>query len=205
MEKKILDSLRKMSTVELTKKLNKGIFEGEKRLAAISVLKQRGKDVTGYEIVREVEVEDIIESEIAEEGLQRQAQSVIDSIVEENNESLNLEAGEIIGDTEDGRFTVEQVGKLLELKNKIKKKEDTKKDPSMEKFPESVQKRKRRMREVEIPDSLRGCVTEILALPVQKKEKIIKLSKAGLTRKQILGLNFVDPTYIYDLFKLLNL
>lgn len=217
MDKKILESVRKMSTVQIKDKLNKGLFEVEKKEAAIFVLKQRGIDTTGFEVVKEVEVEaeDPIKEEVAEAGLQEKAQKAIDFIIECNDEKANLKAGEIIGETEDGKFTVDQVIKLSDLATSLQKKDKeevvetkpkekkTKKPSSMEEAPVSVQKKKRKGSE--IPAELQSCVTEILASSTQKKEKIIQLAKAGLTRTQILGLNFVDSTYVYDLFRELKL
>lgn len=208
-------TVRKMSTVQIKSKLNKGLFDDEKKEAAIAVLKLRGIDTSGFEMVKEVEVPDPIEEEIAEPGLQKKAKEAIDFIIEFNDEASNLKAGEIVGDTEDGKFTVDQVTKLLDLQNSLKKevkevnsvekKEKVKKPASMEKMPTSVETNKKRRRGAEISDDLKKAATEILATSTPKKEKIIQLAKAGLTRSQILSLNFVDPTYIYDLFRELKL
>lgn len=205
MDKKILESVRKMSTTQIKDRLNRGSFEGEKKQAAISVLKQRGIDTTGFEIVKEVEVEeDLIKEEVAESGLQEQAQKAIDFIIECNNEEANIKAGEIIGETEDGKFTVDQVIKLSDLANSLQK---VKKDEPVveEKEKKKTISKPRKRKDSSIPEELKNVVAEILSSSTQKKEKIVQLAKAGLTRTQILGLNFVDPTYIYDLFRDLKL
>ena len=62
----------------------------------------------------------------------------------------------------------------------------------------------KKMLNSEIPDEPQPRVTEILSSSKTKKEKIIELAKCGLTRSQVLGLQFVDPTYIYDTFRALK-
>lgn len=208
METTLLAVMRKQSTATLKNKLNKGLYTDEKKEAAISVLKQRGIDVSGYEIVKEVEVEDPIVEQIAEKGLQERASQIITKIVELEDTSLNLKAGEIIGDTDEGELTVNQVNQLIELEASLitKKREDKPKKTVSKKVesPKSIKPRKTQ-KVAEIPEDLKSKVAEILSLSVQKKEKIIKLSEAGLSRSQILSLHFVDPTYIYDLYRELKL
>lgn len=62
----------------------------------------------------------------------------------------------------------------------------------------------KKMLNSEIPVEIQPRVTEILSSSKTKKEKIIELAKCGLTRSQVLGLQFVDPTYIYDTFRALK-
>ena len=206
MEKALLTVMRKQSTATLKNKLNKGLYIDDKKEAAIAVLRQRGIDVSGYELVKDIEVEDPIVEEIAEKGLQDRASQIISKIVEIEDTTLNLKAGEIIGETEEGELTVSQVNQLIELEASIKV-SSVKSDKTTSKKvkdPAPIKPRKRQ-KTSEIPEDLKGKVAEILSLSVQKKEKIIKLSEAGLSRSQILSLHFVDPTYIYDLYRELNL
>ena len=206
METTLLAVMRKQSTATLKNKLNKGLYTDEKKEAAISVLKQRGIDVSGYGMVKEVEVEDPIVEQIAEKGLQERASKIITKIVEMEDTSLNLKAGEIIGETEEGELTVSQVNQLIELEATLKTSVDKPKKTPSKKVKESAPiKPRKRQKPTEIPEDLKGKVAEILSSSVQKKEKIIQLSAAGLSRSQILSLHFVDPTYIYDLYRELNL
>lgn len=206
METTLLAVMRKQSTATLKNKLNKGLYTDEKKEAAISVLKQRGIDVSGYEIVKEVEVEDPIVEQIAEKGLQERASQIITKIVEMEDTSLNLKAGEIIGETEEGELTVSQVNQLIELEATLKTSVDKPKKTLSKKVKDSAPiKPRKRQKPSEIPEDLKGKVAEILSSSVQKKEKIIQLSAAGLSRSQILSLHFVDPTYIYDLYRELSL
>ena len=206
MEKALLTVMRKQSTATLKNKLNKGLYIDDKKEAAIAVLRQRGIDVSGYELVKDIEVEDPIVEEIAEKGVQDRASQIISKIVEIEDTTLNLKAGEIIGETEEGELTVSQVNQLIELEATLKTSVDkVKKTPSKKVKSSTPSKPRKKQKSSDIPEDLRGKVAEILSSSVQKKEKIIQLSAAGLSRSQILSLHFVDPTYIYDLYRELSL
>ena len=206
MEKALLTVMRKQSTATLKNKLNKGLYIDDKKEAAIAVLRQRGIDVSGYELVKDIEVEDPIVEEIAEKGVQDRASQIISKIVEIEDTTLNLKAGELIGETEEGELTVSQVNQLIELEATLKTSVDkVKKTPSKKVKSSTPSKPRKKQKSSDIPEDLRGKVAEILSSSVQKKEKIIQLSAAGLSRSQILSLHFVDPTYIYDLYRELSL
>lgn len=187
-------TIKRMATVMIKFKIEKGQFSEEDKKVAIQVLKQRGQDVSKWETgeVKEEqpadmpgEVQEMETSQDApEEENEGESQSmkldpktveIVDRAIEEicecEYDDIKLKAGDLIGDdpkeTED--LTKEQVEGFLELAKELKKRNEEKKaeKKGKTKVKESVKK------EEKIADP-----TEKPVESVEEKPKVEKKAEA---------------------------
>lgn len=187
-------TIKRMATVMIKFKIEKGQFSEEDKKVAIQVLKQRGQDVSKWETgeVKEEQpadmpgetqemgtCQDAPEEENEEESqstkLDPKTVEIVDKAIEEicecEYDDIKLKAGDLMGDdpkeTED--LTKEQVEGFLELAKELKKRNEEKKaeKKGKTKVKESVKK------EEKIADP-----TEKLAESVEEKPKVEKKAEA---------------------------
>lgn len=187
-------TIKRMATVMIKFKIEKGQFSEEDKKVAIQVLKQRGQDVSKWE-TEEVKEEqpadmpgeaqemrtcqDAPEEENGEESqstkLDPKTVEIVDKAIEEicecEYDDIKLKAGDLMGDdpkeTED--LTKEQVEGFLELAKELKKRNEEKKaeKKGKTKVKESVKK------EEKIADP-----TEKPVESVEEKPKVEKKAEA---------------------------
>jgi hypothetical protein len=187
-------TIKRMATVMIKFKIEKGQFSEEDKKVAIQVLKQRGQDVSKWETeevkeeqpadmpgeVQEMEAsQDAPEEENGEESqstkLDPKTVEIVDKAIEEicecEYDDIKLKAGDLMGDdpkeTED--LTKEQVEGFLELAKELKKRNEEKKaeKKGKTKVKESVKK------EEKIADP-----TEKPVESVEEKPKVEKKAEA---------------------------
>lgn len=187
-------TIKRMATVMIKFKIEKGQFSEEDKKVAIQVLKQRGQDVSKWETgeVKEEQpadmpgetqemgtCQDAPEEENGEESqstkLDPKTVEIVDKAIEEicecEYDDIKLKAGDLMGDdpkeTED--LTKEQVEGFLELAKELKKRNEEKKaeKKGKTKVKESVKK------EEKIADP-----TEKPVESVEEKPKVEKKAEA---------------------------
>lgn len=187
-------TIKRMATVMIKFKIEKGQFSEEDKKVAIQVLKQRGQDVSKWETgeVKEEQpadmpgeaqemrtCQDAPEEENGEESqstkLDPKTVEIVDKAIEEicecEYDDIKLKAGDLMGDdpkeTED--LTKEQVEGFLELAKELKKRNEEKKaeKKGKTKVKESVKK------EEKIADP-----TEKSVESVEEKPKVEKKAEA---------------------------
>jgi hypothetical protein len=187
-------TIKRMATVMIKFKIEKGQFSEEDKKVAIQVLKQRGQDVSKWETgeVKEEQpadmpgeaqemrtCQDAPEEENGEESqstkLDPKTVGIVDKAIEEicecEYDDIKLKAGDLMGDdpkeTED--LTKEQVEGFLELAKELKKRNEEKKaeKKGKTKVKESVKK------EEKIADP-----TEKPVESVEEKPKVEKKAEA---------------------------
>lgn len=187
-------TIKRMTTVMIKFKIEKGQFSEEDKKVAIQVLKQRGQDVSKWETgeVKEEQpadmpgetqemgtCQDAPEEENGEESqstkLDPKTVEIVDKAIEEicecEYDDIKLKAGDLMGDdpkeTED--LTKEQVEGFLELAKELKKRNEEKKaeKKGKTKVKESVKK------EEKIADP-----TEKPVESVEEKPKVEKKAEA---------------------------
>lgn len=192
-------TIKRMATVMIKFKIEKGQFSEEDKKVAIQVLKQRGQDVSKWETgeVKEEQpadmpgeaqemrtCQDAPEEENGEESqstkLDPKTVEIVDKAIEEicecEYDDIKLKAGDLMGDdpkeTED--LTKEQVEGFLELAKELKKRNEEKKaeKKGKTKVKESVKK------EEKIADP-----TEKLVESVEEKPKVEK--KVEVTPRKV--------------------
>lgn len=183
-------TIKRMATVMIKFKIEKGQFSEEDKKVAIQVLKQRGQDVSKWETgeVKEEQpadmpgeaqemrtCQDAPEEENGEESqstkLDPKTVEIVDKAIEEicecEYDDIKLKAGDLMGDdpkeTED--LTKEQVEGFLELAKELKKRNEEKKaeKKGKEKVKETVKKE--------------GKVEEKTEKPVESVEEKPKVEK----------------------------
>lgn len=158
-------TIKRMATVMIKFKIEKGQFSEEDKKVAIQVLKQRGQDVSKWETeeVKEEQPADmpgeVQEMEASQDAPEKEEESqstkldpktveIVDKAIEEicecEYDDIKLKAGDLMGDdpkeTED--LTKEQVEGFLELAKELKKRNEEKKaeKKGKEKIKETVKK-----------------------------------------------------------------
>lgn len=188
-------TIKRMATVMIKFKIEKGQFSEEDKKVAIQVLKQRGQDVSKWETgeVKEEQPADMPGEtqemrtcqDVPEEENEGESQStkldpktveIVDKAIEEicecEYDDIKLKAGDLMGDdpkeTED--LTKEQVEGFLELAKELKKRNEEKKaeKKGKTKVKESVKK------EEKIADP-----TEKPVESVEEKPKVEKKAEAA--------------------------
>lgn len=187
-------TIKRMATVMIKFKIEKGQFSEEDKKVAIQVLKQRGQDVSKWETgeVKEEQPADMPgetqemrtcqdapeeenEGESQSTKLDPKTVEIVDKAIEEicecEYDDIKLKAGDLMGDdpkeTED--LTKEQVEGFLELAKELKKRNEEKKaeKKGKTKVKESVKK------EEKIADP-----TEKPVESVEEKPKVEKIAEA---------------------------
>lgn len=187
-------TIKRMATVMIKFKIEKGQFSEEDKRVAIQVLKQRGQDVSKWETeeVKEEQPADMpgetqemrtcqdapeeeTEEELQSTKLDPKTVEIVDKAIEEicecEYDDIKLKAGDLMGDdpkeTED--LTKEQVEGFLELAKELKKRNEEKKaeKKGKTKVKESVKK------EEKIADP-----TEKPVESVEEKPKVEKKTEA---------------------------
>lgn len=185
-------TIKRMATVMIKFKIEKGQFSEEDKKVAIQVLKQRGQDVSKWETeeVKEEQPADmpgeVQEMETSQDAPEEEEESqstkldpktveIVDKAIEEicecEYDDIKLKAGDLMGDdpkeTED--LTKEQVEGFLELAKELKKRNEEKKaeKKGKTKVKESVKK------EEKIADP-----TEKPVESVEEKPKVEKKAEA---------------------------
>jgi hypothetical protein len=181
-------TIKRMATVMIKFKIEKGQFSEEDKKVAIQVLKQRGQDVSKWETeeVKEEQPADmpgeVQEMESSQDAPEEEEESqstkldpktveIVDKAIEEicecEYDDIKLKAGDLMGDdpkeTED--LTKEQVEGFLELAKELKKRNEEKKaeKKGKEKVKETVKKE--------------GKVEEKTEKPVESVEEKPKVEK----------------------------
>ena len=181
-------TIKRMATVMIKFKIEKGQFSEEDKKVAIQVLKQRGQDVSKWETEEEKEEQladmpgEVQEMETSQDAPEEEEESqsmkldpktveIVDRAIEEicecEYDDIKLKAGDLIGDdskeTED--LTKEQVEGFHELLKELKKRNEEKKEEKKgkAKAKESVKK------EEKVADS-----TEKPVESVEEKPKVEK-------------------------------
>lgn len=194
-------TIKRMATVMIKFKIEKGQFSEEDKKVAIQVLKQRGQDVSKWETgeVKEEQPADMPgetqemrtcqdapeeenEGESQSTKLDPKTVEIVDKAIEEicecEYDDIKLKAGDLMGDdpkeTED--LTKEQVEGFLELAKELKKRNEEKKaeKKGKTKVKESVKK------EEKIADP-----TEKPVESVEEKPKVEKRQKLHRERWQL--------------------
>ena len=185
-------TIKRMATVMIKFKIEKGQFSEEDKKVAIQVLKQRGQDVSKWETEEEKEEQladmpgEVQEMETSQDAPEEEEESqsmkldpktveIVDRAIEEicecEYDDIKLKAGDLIGDdpkeTED--LTKEQVEGFHELLKELKKRNEEKKaeKKGKTKVKESVKK------EEKIADP-----TEKPVESVEEKPKVEKKAEA---------------------------
>lgn len=185
-------TIKRMATVMIKFKIEKGQFSEEDKKVAIQVLKQRGQDVSKWETEEEEEEQpadmpgEVQEMETSQDAPEEEEESqsmkldpktveIVDRAIEEicecEYDDIKLKAGDLMGDdpkeTED--LTKEQVEGFLELAKELKKRNEEKKaeKKGKTKVKESVKK------EEKIADP-----TEKPVESVEEKPKVEKKAEA---------------------------
>lgn len=190
-----------MSSSRIQQGLDKGLWDGDKKEAAIFILKRRNIDVSKYIIEVEGKSQEDIEVEVVyiDNSLEKissktikEVNTAIDKVSSSGNQELASKLLEILGETQTENLSPEQAEKILELAQPAKK---IVLSTNKSKIPTKTK------RIVELSAEKKEKATEVLSKQSPKKEKIIELADAGFSRTEILSLNFVDPTYVYDLVR----
>ena len=203
-QKEVLAKFLKLSTDRIYAGLDENKWDAEGREAALYVLKNRKKDISKYldaEVEEsapseaeipvenkkpEVPVEKLTElTTLITEELDKNDQKMIDAIYSVVGEGQNLQ--ELPEETIDCAIKLIK-DRRAERKIEKKRQERNAPTPSFKNLVLSEEKQK-------IAD-------EILARKdLTKKQKLLEMWNQGLDRSETLSLHFMDPTYIYDLYR----
>ena len=188
----------KMSSNAIITGLDKGRWDGEKRVAAITVLKQRGKDVSPY-VKGDVE-----EKPTSDPVKVQELKDLIDKAIKGNDDELLgtinalLEGVEEV-DSLDNESIDHIISTIKSWKNSVKINTEVR---------EKVEKRKREKKAAVIMKDVppfteeeQAKIDEIFNQKLTKKATILALFDAGFSRSQVLKLQFCDPVYVYDLWR----
>lgn len=189
----------KMSSDRIILGLNKDQWEAEKRVAAIEVLKKRGKDVSAY-VKGDVEQKPVSDPAKVEE-----LKNLIEKAVQGNDDELLgtinvlLEGVEEV-DQLDNESLDHAISTIKNWRNSVRIDAEVK------------EKVARRRREKQAPNLMKGVpeltdeekakVDSIFKEKLTKKATIIKLFDEGFSRSQVIKLQFCDPVYVYDLWRI---
>lgn len=189
----------KMSSNSIIAGLDKGRWDGEKRVAAITVLKQRGKDVSPY-VKGDVEEE----KSTTDPAKVQELKDLINKAVKGNDDELLGTINTLLEGVEEvDSLDNESIDHIITtIRNwKVAVKIDTE-------VREKVAKRKKEKKSAVIMKDVppfteeeQAKVDEIFNQKLTKKATILALFDAGFSRSQVLKLQFCDPVYVYDLWR----
>ena len=194
--KEVLAKFLKLSTERIYAGLDSNKWEGESKEAALSVLKNRGKDISKYlDVSPEPEKPEIkkASSEKVDELF-----ALISEELERNDKEMISAIYSVVGEGENlMELPEETVDSAINLiKDKRKDQEIKEKQKQRKKDSYSSPKCK------ELTPEKKKIADDILArTDLTKKQKLLEMWNQGLTRTETLSLHFMDPTYIYDLYR----
>ena len=194
-KKEHLGKFLKLATDRIIAGLDSDKWSGEERDAAVTVLKNRGKDVSKY-----LEASPALKPASEEEV--NELASLINAALEKSDTGLINKIDSLIGDVDNIKsLPAETVQFAIESIKKWKGEKKVKKEIIENKHARAAAKMKKAA-EVVLTDEKKAIVDEVMAdKTLTKKQKVLKMWERGLTRTETLSLHFMDPTYIYDLYR----
>ena len=194
-KKENLAKFLKLATDRIYAGLDSDKWEGVDREAAIVVLKNRGKDVSKY-------LETTPALMPATDEKIEELSGLINEALEKEDNPLIEKISSVIGDVENIKelpsetvqFAIDSI-KEWKAEKKVEKK-------IRENRAVRVTSRIRKIEKIVLTEEKQKIVDKILAdKNLTKKQKVLKMWEEGLTRSEALSLHFMDPTYIYDLYR----
>lgn len=191
----VLSKFLKLASDRILAGLDADRWSGKEREAALTVLKNRGKDISSY-------LEDEPEFVPANpEVLQTLTDLVMDVLAKDNQDLIDRTItliGDVENITEFSQEAAEYAVKTISGWIKTRKTD--------KKIVENQQQRKRdadvRVKDQEISAEKTEIVEGILKdKSLTKKQKVLNMLESGVSRAEILSLKFADATYIYDLHR----
>lgn len=199
--KEVLAKFLKLSTDRIYAGLDTGKWSGESHEAAIQVLKNRGKDISKYlnstSEESQEEEEEMPAKSISTEKIEELTTLISEEL--EGNDKQMIDAIEsIVGQGDNiASLPEETIDKTIAF---IK---DKRKDRKIaEKKKQRVPAKYKAVKDMTLSPEKQAIADEILAkTDLTKKQKLLEMWNQGLTRTETLSLHFMDPTYIYDLYR----
>jgi hypothetical protein len=200
-----------MPTSRIEKGLQNNLWEGEKREAAVALLKRRGKDIVAtLESISEYSAGRLDESLSPEDTITdlpptsdpltfeqvRELDKAISWTKNFGSDALVSKVIELIGDKSCKEASFGEAEAVLSWVLEEKKK-NLKAEQEDRKFKPISRKRI----VVELSEEKKLIAKKILEKPISKKEKVANLAEKEFTRSEVLSLKFADTTYIYDMFR----
>ena len=194
--KDVLAKFLKLASNRIISGLDTNKWSGEIREAAITVLKNRGKDVSKY-------LEDTPSLQPASSEKMQELSDLVTSVLSKDDKSLIDKVYSIIGDVEDiSKLPAETVDyAITSIKEWVKQAKTDKAIAEKKQLRRSTGVDKR-VKDQVLDDEKKAIVDKIMAdKSLTKKQKVIQMWGNGLTRTDTLALHFMDATYIYDLYR----
>ena len=194
-KKENLAKFLKLSTDRIYSGLDSNKWEGDEREAAIVVLKNRSKDVSKY-LEKTPALMPASEEKITE------LSTLINSALEKEDNALIEKISSIIGEVQDIKELPSETVQFAIDSIKGWKKQEKVEKKIRENRTARVTARIKKIEGVVLTEERQKIVEKILAdKELTKKQKVLKMWEEGLTRTETLSLHFMDPTYIYDLYR----
>lgn len=193
--KDVLAKFLKLASDRIFSGLDSNKWSGSEREAALTVLKNRGKDVTKY-----LNDEPAFQKP-TEEKLQNLT-NLVTKILSKDDKDLIDKVYGLIGEGEDfSNLSAETVDYAIESINKWTKEARIDKEIA-ERKAQRGRDADKRVKDQEFTAEKQSIVDRILNdKSLTKKQKVVTMFAEGLTRTEVLSLRFADATYIYDLYR----
>lgn len=194
--KDVLAKFLKLASDRIISGLESKKWSGDQKEAAITVLKNRGKDVSKY-LDEQISLKTATLEELNE------LSTLINSAISKDDKELISKIYSIIGNVESiSELPSETVEYAISSIKSWKKENIENKKIAERKFVRRSTGIDKRVKDQVLTDEHKEIVDAILNdKSLTKKQKIIRMFEQEISRTEVLALHFADATYIYDLHR----
>lgn len=194
--KDVLAKFLKLASDRIFIGLDSNKWSGSEKEAALTVLKNRGKDVSKY-------LEDVPKLQPANSEKLQELSNLITAELSKDNRDMINRIYSLVGDVDNiANLPAETVDYAIASIKEWNRQAKADKVAKGRKIQRRLDAEAKVVKDQVLSEEHKAITDKILAdKSLTKKQKVLKMWESGITRTETLALHFMDPTYIYDLHR----